>query len=189
MINNIAGRHDIVVVSSAFYCSMYNGWTQTAVLSFTVLDMCLVVTLWSVISPSLRIKWRLPTETRGVGSITCVCDIWMKSSQLLFDHRSPFLDVTVTKAVREAEAAWFIYTATPSCHVCHSVVTSWGNKLMDFPQFHPNPRRVLLPSLCAVHVLCLQHNSASLMSVILPFLTARTHKAAVGFISRIKAER
>lgn len=60
---------------------------------------------------------------------------------------------------------------------------------MDFPQFHPNPRPVLLPSLCAVHVLCLVRNSALLMSVILPFLTARTNKAAVGFISGIKAER
>lgn len=60
---------------------------------------------------------------------------------------------------------------------------------MDFPQFHPNPWPVLLPPLCAVHVLCLVHNSALLMSVILPFITACTHKAAVGFNSRIKAER
>lgn len=104
----------------------------------------------------------------------CVCDIWMKSSQLLFDHRGPFLDVTATGAVRLGRGS-VIYphsrSLLPPLAFCCNITR------MDFLQFCPDPSPVLLPpSLCAVHVLGLKHNSALLMS-------ACSHKAAVGVLS------
>lgn len=58
MINNIAVRHDKVVVSSVSALLFYVLWIDLAncVLSFTVLDMRLVVMLWPVMSLSPRIK-------------------------------------------------------------------------------------------------------------------------------------
>lgn len=68
---------------------------------------------------------------------------------------------------------------------------------MDFLQFGPSLSPVPLPSFafpanyslpcCAVHHSLLQ-TSVLPMPVILPFLTACTRKAAVGFISGVKAE-
>lgn len=46
----------------------------------------------------------LAQKDTGLFVAARVCDIWMKSSRLLFDHRGPFVDVTATKAVMEAEA-------------------------------------------------------------------------------------
>lgn len=58
MINNIAARHNMVVVSYVSVLLFYVLYIDLAnsALSFTVLDMKLVVMLWPVMSLSPRIK-------------------------------------------------------------------------------------------------------------------------------------